>query len=80
MWNSDGELGEPIALPAQSVWSVACLRNGDIVTGSSDAVVRVFTKDPARYATETNLKSFAHAVAQRQLDTKMELGGMKVTE
>lgn len=80
MWNSNGELGDAITLPAQSVWSVACLRNGDIVTGSSDAVVRVFTKDPTRYATETILKSFSQAVEQRQLDTKAELGGMKVTE
>lgn len=25
---------ETFSLPAQSVWSVACLNNGDIVTGS----------------------------------------------
>lgn len=80
MWNSNGELGDAITLPAQSVWSVACLKNGDIVTGSSDAVVRVFTKDPSRYASDTILKSFALAVEQRKVDTKSELGGVKVTE
>lgn len=80
MWNSKGELGDAITLPAQSVWSVACLRNGDIVTGSSDAVVRVFTKDPTRFANETIQKSFTLAVEQRKVDTKAELGGVKVTE
>lgn len=33
MWNFDGELGS-ITLPAQSVWACACLKNGDIVTGT----------------------------------------------
>ncbi|KAJ6649170.1 Phospholipase A-2-activating protein [Pseudolycoriella hygida] len=80
MWNSSGELGDAITLPAQSVWSVACLANGDIVTGTSDAVVRVFTKDPSRYANETVMKAFNVAVQQRKVDTEMELGGMKVSE
>lgn len=31
---SGGECAQTITLPAQSVWSVACLNNGDIVTGS----------------------------------------------
>lgn len=80
MWNSSGELGDAITLPAQSVWSIACLQNGDIVTGTSDAVVRVFTKDPARYATDTILKAFNFAVEQRTVNTKLELGGVKVNE
>lgn len=32
------------------VWSVACLSNGDIVAGSSDGLVRVFTRVEARVA------------------------------
>lgn len=80
MWNSNGELGDAITLPAQSVWSIACLKNGDIVTGTSDAVVRIFTRDPSRYATEAILKAFTLSVEQRKVDTKSELGGVKVNE
>lgn len=29
MWNSSGQLGDAIKIPAQSVWSVVCLRNGE---------------------------------------------------
>jgi phospholipase A-2-activating protein len=33
IWQN-GECQQTVTLPAQSVWSVACLQNGDIVTGS----------------------------------------------
>ena len=32
--SSGGECSQVITLPAQSVWTVSCLNNGDIVTGS----------------------------------------------
>ncbi|KAF1953474.1 PFU-domain-containing protein [Byssothecium circinans] len=42
---------QTITHPAISVWTVAvCSENGDIVTGASDKIVRVFSKDPARHA------------------------------
>lgn len=80
MWNFDGELGQPISLPAQSVWSVACLKNGDIVTGTSDGVVRIFTKDSCRYADEQTLASFNAAVDTRIRESNLQLGGVKVNE
>ncbi|XP_050319721.1 phospholipase A-2-activating protein [Bactrocera neohumeralis] len=82
MWDlSIGEeLGDAIVHPAQSVWSVTCLKNGDIVTGSSDGVVRVFTKDPARYANESSSKAFEHAVATRKIQMSEEIGGIKKTD
>ncbi|XP_054743311.1 phospholipase A-2-activating protein-like [Anastrepha obliqua] len=82
MWNleSGQELGEAIVHPAQSVWSVACLKNGDIVTGSSDGVVRVFTKDPARYANELTMNAFKHAVETRKSQMSDEIGGVKKTD
>lgn len=81
LWSlSKGELGSAIVLPAQSVWSVACLANGDIVTGTSDGVVRVFTKDPTRFATEEIQTSFNLAVSTRVLESQAELGGIKVNE
>lgn len=80
MWSADGELGNAMMLPAQSVWAVACLKNGDIVTGTSDGVVRIFTKDPNRYADEKTLASYTVAVEARARDVKLSLGGVKVNE
>lgn len=81
MWSREsGQLGDPIRLPAESVWSVACLSNGDIVTGTSDGVVRVFTMDKDRVADATVLGAFATAVESRLLEANAELGGVKVTE
>lgn len=47
-----------IILPCISVWKVYVLPNDDIIAGSSDAMVRVFTKDPSRYASETEQALF----------------------
>lgn len=80
MWNFDSELGRPITLPAQSVWSVACLKNGDIVTGSSDGVVRIFTKDPLRFADENTMSTFNAAVEIRINEANLLLGGVKVND
>lgn len=81
MWSAGkGCLGAPIHLPAQSVWSVACLKNGDIVTGTSDGVVRVFTKDSTRFADEGLLSAFNKAVETRKAEASLELGGVKVNE
>lgn len=82
MWNiSTGQqVGEPLVHPAQSVWSVTCLQNGDIVTGSSDGIVRVFTKDAARVAPEAVLKAHTLAVETRKQQMSEDLGGVKKTE
>lgn len=82
MWSTlKGQpLGDPIALPAQSVWSVACLSNGDIVAGTSDGVVRVFTRDPERFATEAVRQAFNVGVQTRAAEASLELGGIKVNE
>lgn len=81
MWNlKSGSLGDKLDLPAQSVWSIACLRNGDIVTGTSDGVVRVFTRDPARVGNSSLSQSFQLAVETRLLEANQSLGGIKRTE
>lgn len=78
MWSlKSGSLGDAIVLPAQSVWSVACLNNGDIVTGSSDGIIRIFTRDPARVANSDVRDSYNLAVATRQIENNAELGGIK---
>ena len=41
---------QTITIPAQSVWCVASLTNGDLLAGSSDGIARVFTQEAARAA------------------------------
>lgn len=91
---------EAIHLPAQSVWTVACLSNGDVVTGSrlenfilfsviilnifslfcSDSVVRVFTQDESRFASDELLKTFEEEVNALAKQSTQEIGGYKVSE
>lgn len=81
LWNtSSGALGDSITLPAQSVWSVACDKNGDLVTGSSDGVVRVFSQDPKRQAAQDILTAYNVSVETRKLEQSKDLGGIKVNE
>lgn len=82
MWdlNTGKEKGSPIVHPTQSVWSVTCLSNGDIVTGSSDGIVRVFTKDPKRFASAEVQAAFDKAVETRKLQLTEDFGGIKKTE
>ncbi|XP_030382821.1 phospholipase A-2-activating protein [Scaptodrosophila lebanonensis] len=82
MWNviTGQQLGAPILHPAISVWSVTCLTNGDIVTGCSDGVIRVFSQVPERQASEGVRKAFTLAVSARAADMNQEIGGIKKTE
>ncbi|XP_055387975.1 phospholipase A-2-activating protein [Condylostylus longicornis] len=76
LWSlAHGQLGEELTLPVQSVWSVACLNNGDIVTGNSDGVVRIFTRDLARTAENEKLKQFQVAVETIKLEKLQTIGG-----
>ncbi|PSN46406.1 Phospholipase A-2-activating protein [Blattella germanica] len=75
-----GECKQTVTLPSQSVWSVACLQNGDIVTGSSDGLVRVFSADSSRQADDALQQQFAEEVANTSVSAEQELGGMKISE
>ncbi|KAJ0179726.1 hypothetical protein K1T71_004317 [Dendrolimus kikuchii] len=79
LW-AGGDCVREIRLPVHSVWSVTCLDNGDIVTGSSDGLVRVFTKDPARFADEAILKMFEEDVEKMIAASQQEIGGFKLSE
>lgn len=74
------QLGDSLLLPAQSVWAVAALENGDIMAGSSDAMVRVFTQDPAFVADEETLKLYDNSVATFKAEKTKDLGGVKVND
>lgn len=47
----DGQCIQTITHPAISIWTVAaCEETGDIVSGASDNIIRIFSRDPDRQA------------------------------
>lgn len=49
VWD-EGKLYQTILPPSQSVWCARALPNGDFACACSDYVIRIFTRDPGRYA------------------------------
>lgn len=79
----DGNCSQVIRLPAQSVWSVTCLNNGDIVTGSSDGIARVFTASAERVASDEELQLFDAEVASHAIPAEAasgQLGDVKLED
>ncbi|KAL3270153.1 hypothetical protein HHI36_009211 [Cryptolaemus montrouzieri] len=76
----DGVNCQTFQLPAQSVWAVATLSNGDIVTGSSDGVIRIFTQEESRIADPATLSKFEEEVSSLNAQNLQEIGGYKVSE
>jgi len=57
------------------VWSVATLPNGDVVSGTNDGVVRVFTRNPERAGDADHVAQFdehvkSHSIAAEAIDPK----------
>ncbi|XP_065917217.1 phospholipase A-2-activating protein-like [Dysidea avara] len=65
VWKN-GSCDQTILLPAQSVWSVHYLENGDFVVGSSDYKARVFSSDQTRQASAEKLATFQQEVEEQQ--------------
>lgn len=80
VWHRQKGDQQSITIPAQSVWTVVILPNSDVVTGSSDGVIRIFSQDPSRYATEEILESFENEVASMTQTAEKQLGGIKVSD
>ncbi|KAG4101867.1 PFU-domain-containing protein [Neocallimastix lanati (nom. inval.)] len=59
----DNECKQTISHPAVSVWCVQALPNGDIASGASDNIIRIFTRDPERIASQDLIKQFEDAVS-----------------
>ncbi|KAJ5833486.1 hypothetical protein N7474_001797 [Penicillium riverlandense] len=56
---------QTITHPAISVWSVAvCNETGDIVTGASDRIARVFSRNPERHAVAEVMQQFEQTVKE----------------
>lgn len=64
IWNGT-QCVQTITHPAISVWSVAaCSETGDIVTGASDRIARVFSRSPDRHAAPEAIHQFDQAVKE----------------
>ena len=53
--------------------------NGDIVTGSSDGVVRIFSEVPERWVSEADLKAYDDEVARQALPAQ-QVGDVKKSD
>ncbi|KAI1798513.1 PFU-domain-containing protein [Daldinia bambusicola] len=70
------ECVQTITHPAISVWTVsACSATGDIVTGASDGVVRVFSRSPERLASPDTLALFDESVRSSSIP-QQQVGGI----
>lgn len=64
VWNGT-QCIQTITHPAISVWSVAvCNETGDIVTGASDRIARVFSRSPERHAAPEAIQQFEQSVKE----------------
>ncbi|RHZ63881.1 WD repeat PLAP family protein [Aspergillus thermomutatus] len=64
VWNGT-QCVQTITHPAISVWGVAaCKENGDIVTGASDRVTRIFSRNEERVASPEVVQQFDKAVKE----------------
>lgn len=64
VWNG-AQCVQTITHPAISVWGIAaCKENGDIVTGASDRITRVFSRSPERHASSEVVQQFDGAVRE----------------
>ncbi|XP_043269766.1 phospholipase A-2-activating protein [Venturia canescens] len=79
VWKN-GVIDDIVAVPAQSVWCCEFLSNGDIVAGSSDCAVRIFTANKERYAHPAAMQAFEEEVAKDQLQAKLSVGAVKIRE
>ncbi|KDN51076.1 hypothetical protein RSAG8_00705, partial [Rhizoctonia solani AG-8 WAC10335] len=75
----DGELVQTLTHPAISVWTVATMPNGDIVTGCSDGVVRVFSRNESRWADAETIQAFENLVASQAIPSE-SVGDIKKTD
>ena len=80
MWE-EGEVVQTLYLPAISVWSVCVLpSSGDIAAATNDGCVRVFTRDPARQASQEVQEIYEAELSKVALAAQQNLGGVKLTD
>jgi len=76
---TDGECYQTIIHPGISVWSVSAMPNGDVVTGASDGIIRIFSEAEERWASPQELKAFDDLVAGQALPAQ-QIGDVKKSD
>jgi len=71
-----GKNVQTIYHPSESVWCVCALSNGDIVSGSSDGMIRVFTQDQDKVASAEVLAAHEASLASAPVASQ-PLGDIK---
>lgn len=61
------------------VWDVKFLPNGDLITACSDGVIRIWTKNPTRFASSEDMEAYEAHISAWKSQTKM-VGGVKVKD
>lgn len=70
------ECVQTITHPAISVWTVSvCQDSGDIATGASDGIARVFTRDQGRVADAETLQQFENSIKGSAIP-QQQVGGV----
>ena len=82
VWNPDksNDPLQSIALPAQSLWCLTVISNGDFAVGCSDASIRVFTNNENRFCSDDEAKLFSEEVATSSIPSKSTIGDLKMDE
>ena len=75
----DHRLIQSIAHPTISVWAVDVLPNGDIVSGASDATIRVWSKATERRASLEQREKLERDLRTRALN-KSQVGDVNMTD
>ncbi|XP_059168417.1 phospholipase A-2-activating protein-like [Physella acuta] len=75
----DGKCVQTLYHPCESVWTVCALTNGDIASGSSDGIIRIFTQAPERVANAEILAAHEASLASAPVASQ-PLGDIKVED
>ena len=76
----NGEILQILTIPAISVWAVSVMQGtSDIIVGSSDAQVRLFTTDVEKQATASELLEYDTSVSSSAINTT-QVGDVKKSD
>ena len=81
VWSVEtGAALQTLQLPCISVWSVAARANGDLVVGSDDGLVRIFTQAAERAGSESERLAFSEQVAAHLAAKQGSVGGLRLAD
>ena len=64
-WNAKGAVEQTILFPTRTLWcSDEDAETGDVIIGTNDGKVRIFTTDPSRVASDEELNEFQEEVSK----------------